>query len=108
MWERRIRSGRRNAHGIASIRRDTYNTVQSGASTKGGWHEMQRRVAARSGNKCEARINGVRCNAPGDDVHHILALSNGGTTTMANLIHLCVGCHARRHRHLFRKGYGKK
>ena len=108
MWERRVRSARRNAHGIAKIRRETYNTVQAGFSVKSGWHEMQKRVAARSNNKCEARINGIRCNKPGDDVHHIIPLNSGGTTTMANLIHLCVGCHAKRHRHLFRQNYGKK
>ena len=101
MWERRARSGRRNAHGIAKIRRDTYNT-KSGFSVKAGWWEIRDKVWKRDSGKCRGLINGAFCLKPGTEVHHIIPLSNGGTTTMANLITLCQGCHDKRHRHLFR------
>jgi 5-methylcytosine-specific restriction endonuclease McrA len=101
MWARRVRSSRRNSHGVASIRRDTYNT-NSGMSIKAGWWPIRDKVWQRDGGRCQAIFNGVRCLKPGKEVHHIISLSDGGTTTMANLITLCLGCHDRRHRHLFR------
>jgi 5-methylcytosine-specific restriction endonuclease McrA len=101
MWARRVRSGKRNSHGIASIRRDTYNT-SNGMSIKGGWWTISGEVRKRSGGKCEARIKGIRCNCKASDVHHIIKLSDGGKTVLSNLIHLCVECHERRHNHMFR------
>lgn len=111
MWARRAaRSPKRNASGISSIRRESYNTV-SGFSTKSGWWDIRAKVVKRSNNKCEATLNGKRCGAPGKEVHHIISLKNGGTSCMGNLIMLCLDCHDRRHNHLARTrghGYGHK
>lgn len=100
MYARRVRSRARNGYGISSIRRHTYSTV-NGMNTKAGWWDLHRQVEQRSGGLCEARIAGVRCGKRGKDVHHIVKLSDGGTNTMANLIHLCEDCHNRRHNHMF-------
>jgi 5-methylcytosine-specific restriction endonuclease McrA len=103
MFARRIaRSPRRSTSGVARIRRDTYNT-NSGFSQKGGWWEINALVVKRSGGICEAFVGGRRCTNKGREVHHIVALSRGGKTTMANLIHVCEGCHQARHNHLFRQ-----
>jgi 5-methylcytosine-specific restriction endonuclease McrA len=101
MWARRTRPAKRNAFGVATIRRDSYNT-QSGMSVKAGWWEISAAVRKRSGGKCEARINGVRCNAPAKDCHHIVPLSKGGANLISNLLHICEDCHNRRHTHLMR------
>jgi 5-methylcytosine-specific restriction endonuclease McrA len=41
------------------------------------------------------------------DVHHLIELSGGGRTVMSNLVTICKTCHARRHPHLRKAGYGK-
>jgi 5-methylcytosine-specific restriction endonuclease McrA len=103
MWQRRTRSSKRKIGGVATIRRDSYGTV-SGFNTKDGWWEIRKKVVQRAGGKCESRLaGGVRCSAPAVDCHHIRPLSQGGTTTMANLLMLCKGCHERRHTHMFMK-----
>ena len=101
MWARRIKTAKRNAYGVATIRRETYNT-KDGMSVKSGWWELSAAVRKRSKNKCEALPGGVRCGAPAKDVHHIIKLSGGGTNSLSNMIHLCLSCHERRHRHMFR------
>lgn len=101
MWQRRARTGRRNAHGVASIRRETYSTV-NGFTKKDGWWEVRKLIEKRSGGRCESRSNGARCSAKGVEVHHIVKLSDGGTNNPSNLIMLCQSCHDRRHRHLMR------
>jgi 5-methylcytosine-specific restriction endonuclease McrA len=103
MWARRTKTAKRNAYGVATIRRDTYNT-RNGMSFKSGdgWWTISAEVRKRSRGKCEARRDGVRCGAPAKDVHHIIPLSKGGANTLSNLIHLCDDCHSRRHRHLFK------
>jgi HNH endonuclease len=111
MWARRTRTAKRNAYGVATVRRDTYNTSNgmSFKSGSGGWWELSAAVRKRSRGKCEARINGIRCGAPAKDVHHIIPLSKGGANAISNLIHLCDDCHERRHRHLFKsKARGTK
>jgi len=35
--------------------------------------------------------------------HHIIPLSKGGDNTLSNLKMLCVKCHSKEHRHLFKK-----
>jgi len=102
MYQRRVRSGRRNSYGIRSVRYDSYSTV-NGMETKTGWWDIHRQVEKRSGGRCEAYVNGARCHGKGKDVHHITPLSSGGTTTMSNMIHLCEDCHDRRHSHMHRK-----
>jgi 5-methylcytosine-specific restriction endonuclease McrA len=102
MWQRRIHSRKRNSHGIASIRRDSYNSV-NGFTQKGAWWEIRAKVMKRANGKCEALLpNGRRCLAPATECHHIRPLSKGGTTTMANLLAICQDCHNRRHTHLMK------
>jgi 5-methylcytosine-specific restriction endonuclease McrA len=101
MWQRRIRSGRRNSHGVASIRRDSYNSVK-GFTQKDGWWEIRAKVWKRDGGRCRVLVSGKPCGAVAEEVHHIVPLSKGGTTTMANLICICKTHHNQRHAHLFR------
>jgi len=101
MRARRARSGRRNSHGVASIRRDTYNT-NNGFSEKSGWWEVRDRVWKRDGGLCRVIINGKQCLKKASEVHHIVPLSRGGTNTPANLICICLECHNKRHTHLMR------
>jgi len=87
---------RRRADGTARIQRESYSTTQT------DWWEIRKRVWDRDDGKCQDRRSGRACGAPGKDVHHILKLSAGGTTTMSNLITLCGACHDARHTHLQR------
>lgn len=85
---------RKLATGVVKIKRATYNTV-NGRSVKSGWWTIRAKVWARDKGMCvSCRVN------KGSDVHHIVPLSRGGTTTKANLITLCAECHAKRHKHL--------
>lgn len=90
---------RRRANGTARIQRETYNTSYGGLSQRGEWWAASEIVRKRSKGKCEAR----GCLNKGKDVHHILSLRNGGTTTPSNMIHLCEACHCDRHNHMKRK-----
>jgi 5-methylcytosine-specific restriction endonuclease McrA len=102
VYARRARSVKRGSSGVGSIRRDSYGTV-NGFNTKAGWWEIRDKVYRRDGGLCRAlKPDGTQCKAPGVDVHHIISLSKGGTTSMMNLITLCKGCHSKRHNHLFR------
>lgn len=50
-------------------------------------------VRARSGGRCEIRIEGV-CDGPACDVHEILARSQGGSiTNVDNCMDSCRSCH---------------
>ena len=80
-------------NGTKRIRRDGY----SNANTKQSWWDIRKEVFARDKGVCQDRRNGVKCGRPGVDVHHVIPLSRGGTTTKGNLITLCKGCHDRRH-----------
>lgn len=90
----------RNAMGVTKIKRDGYATV-NGFSKKNAWWEISAKVRARSKGMCEDSRHG-RNKVPGKEVHHIIPLSKGGTTTLLNLIHLCGACHDLRHNHLYR------
>lgn len=109
MWARRTRTAKRNANGVARIKRDSYNTV-SGVSVKSGagWWALVKSVTERSGGRCESRTAGVRCSNRAREVHHIIPLSKGGTNTKSNAIHLCQYHHDLRHNHLFRARTLKK
>jgi 5-methylcytosine-specific restriction endonuclease McrA len=78
---------RRSASGTARIKRDGYSNMNV------KWWDIRKEVVARDGGKCRS------CGSPATEVHHILPLSRGGTTTKSNLISLCHGCHDKRHRH---------
>lgn len=85
---------KRRTNGTAKIVRDRY----SNSTTK--WWDIRKDVFERDGGKCRVLIGGRICGRPGNEVHHIRALSVGGTTTKANLITICKDCHDARHSHL--------
>jgi 5-methylcytosine-specific restriction protein A len=59
------------------------------------WDELSAEVKARDNYCC------VICQSTKSlEVHHILALSRGGTNSKRNLITLCNKCHKKRHKHL--------
>lgn len=100
MWQRNAKS-KRNAYGVATIRRATYNT-QNGFSVKGGWWAISADVRKRDRGLCvPCARRGKR--VPGKEVHHIVPLSRGGKTVMSNLMLICEACHNQRHNHLYRK-----
>ncbi len=99
MWQRRA-SVTKSASGVSKIRRASYNTV-NGFSKKSAWWEIRAAVWKRDQGHCVDHKRRGKI-VPGKEVHHIIRLSAGGTTTMANLITLCEECHNRRHNHLFR------
>lgn len=71
---------------VKRIRRESYPE---------NWNEISAEVKKRDGNKC------VCCPCTtGLEVHHIVALSRGGTNKKTNLITLCEKCHKKRHKHL--------
>lgn len=87
---------KRHKSGVSRIRRDNYSNKDTGVK----WWTIRNEVFKRDNGKCQDRAFGKLCLKPGVDVHHILALTRGGTTTKANLITLCHDCHARRHSHM--------
>jgi 5-methylcytosine-specific restriction endonuclease McrA len=101
VWQRRARSGKRNSHGIASIRRESYNSV-NGFTQKDGWWVLRAKVMERDQGRCRLIVNGRVCNRTATEVHHITPLSRGGTSSMANCIAICKTCHDKRHNHLYR------
>jgi 5-methylcytosine-specific restriction endonuclease McrA len=81
--------------GVARIKRDGYATT-SGMTKKNSWWDIRKEVYARDGGMC------VFCRRVGrlvkaTDVHHIVPLSRGGTTTKSNLVSVCDCCHEKRH-----------
>lgn len=82
---------RHTAYG-AKIQRDSYGP---------NWWDIRAEVFARDEGKCQdIGARGGKCGKPGSDVHHVVPLSRGGTTTKSNLITLCKDCHERRHKHM--------
>jgi len=84
---------RKRASGVTRIVRDSYGK-------KGDWYSLCKDVKERDGHKC------VFCGKPENakantyhDVHHIIPLSKGGTTSKANLATTCDDCHAKRPGH---------
>jgi len=107
MLARRSRPRARNVHGVASIKRDSYSTV-NGFTQNNSWWELRAKAYARDKGVCQALIRGTRCLKPGSEVHHIQPLNAGGTNNLSNLILLCQACHDRRHPHLVRAAQLKK
>lgn len=93
MATRRPTFTRRRANGTARIKRDSYSNSTT------NWWDIRKEVFERDDKKCQSRIGGRACLKPGVDVHHIIPLSRGGTTTKGNLITVCESCHQARHRH---------
>lgn len=86
---------KRNTYsGVTRIVRDNYGP---------DWWTIRNEVFKRDGGKCQEMVLGRKCGQKGVDVHHIVSLSRGGTTTKANLITVCKDHHEARHPHM-RKG----
>jgi|GEM_PF-596775 len=62
--------------------------------------EMKRRIYRRDGGQCRhLNPDGQRCSQRSFlDIHHIHPLSEGGATTLDNLVTVCSGHHAHLHR----------
>jgi 5-methylcytosine-specific restriction endonuclease McrA len=86
---------RKRKSGVSRIVRDSYS------NDKTDWYSINKDVKKRDGNRCVAcgKLESVS-NKICHEVHHIVPLSKGGTTTMRNLCTLCKDCHKKRHRHL--------
>ena len=85
---------RHHKSGVTRIVRDTYGKTSD-------WFALCKEVKKRDGYRC------IFCKAPEDskngvfhDVHHIIPLSRGGTTTKSNLGTTCKTCHRKRHKHM--------
>ncbi len=82
-------------NGVSKIIRSGYSTIIE------TWYSIRAKALKRDNHTC------VSCGCKQDpktktylDVHHIRALSRGGTTVLSNLISLCKICHSKRHKHL--------
>ena len=82
---------KKRVSGSARIIRDSYS------NDKVSWWTIRKEVFLRDNKKCQVHVGGRICGAPGVDVHHIISLSRGGTTTKANLITVCEEHHQARH-----------
>lgn len=89
---------RKRKSGVTRIVRDSYGSPSD-------WFSICKEVKTRDSYKC------VFCKAPENpkigvyhDVHHLIPLSKGGTTTKANLATTCRACHEKRpgHSHMTR------
>ena len=88
---------KKSKSGTARIKREGYTTATT------GWWTIRDEVFKRDDGKCQDRSSGRKCGAPGTDVHHIIPLSRGGTTTKGNLITVCDDHHQDRHHHTLSK-----
>ena len=71
------------------------------------WREISKQVRIRDGNRCQGWKFGFTdkygnpCNRKvwksDSHIHHIIPLSQGGSTTLDNLILLCPICHSKIH-----------
>ena len=59
------------------------------------WKEIARQVRIRDNMTCQ--MCGRKVWGSDSHVHHIVPLSQGGTTTLDNLILLCSDCHSKVH-----------
>ena len=62
-----------------------------------------RKVKKRSGGRCEAVLDGVRCQERSAHVHHLLGgigvRARGDSALATHKVDLCVNCHFLVHRH---------
>jgi 5-methylcytosine-specific restriction endonuclease McrA len=67
------------------------------------WAVLRRRVLERDGHKCQmcgacpTMLRSAYCLAHELHIHHVVALSEGGTNRLENLQTLCRGCHMSIH-----------
>ena len=58
-----------------------------------GWERIRRAVLDRDGWRC------TECGKAGRlEVHHLVALRDGGNNDLANLAPVCIACHKAIHR----------
>lgn len=63
------------------------------------YRAARQQVIERAGGRCErcgvkvARKSGGRWIAEGGEVHHLIPLSDGGSSSLSNLAFLCIHCH---------------
>lgn len=62
------------------------------------YRKAREAVQERSEGRCEARAFGG-CTGTGEQAHHVLRRSQGGTDTPGNLLWLCAFCHGWVHEH---------
>lgn len=89
----------RNVGGVSRIVRDSYHT------DKATWWDTCKEIRLRDQGKCFYCGCVENPKGPLHDVHHIIPISRGGTTTPRNLILACTkksgnGCHEKRHKHM--------
>jgi len=71
------------------------HTLRNGSSR--AWRELRAYVLARDGRRCTAVEGGRRCPVTcGLEVHHVVALADGGSSRAANLTTLCQEHHRRK------------
>jgi 5-methylcytosine-specific restriction endonuclease McrA len=100
MFKSKTKVGVRKISGVRSIQRHTYNT-SNGTSQRGEWWLVNKEVLARDNHQCvPCRVKGIVRVAK--EVHHIVALTKGGTNSKSNLLSVCEECHNKRHNHLYR------
>lgn len=71
-----------------------YDAERLSAAARGydrTWRRLRRMVLNRSPLCAE-------CGDPAIEVHHVIALADGGENTFENLESLCKGCHSRKTR----------
>jgi 5-methylcytosine-specific restriction endonuclease McrA len=87
---RSVKVGPTKCRTVSKIRR----TKVQAYGTASDWSTISKAVIARDGNKCRrcgcTSAEGNRLNA-----HHIIRVSQGGRTIMANLKTLCHKCHSK-------------
>lgn len=60
------------------------------------WPRRRAAVRKRAGDRCEERVDGVRCPNRGAECDHITPHTQGGTDALSNLQWLCTPCHKRK------------
>ncbi len=66
-------------------------------------------LLARCNSLCEARTRA--CSGRGNQAHHVLRRSQGGSNDLGNLLWVCRGCHDFIHKHIeqaYKQGWLKK
>ena len=67
------------------------------------WKKTRQAVLSRDNYLCQNTINGVKCEKPASEVHHIVYITPSNvndpniTYNMDNLISLCWECHNNEH-----------
>lgn len=90
------------ALGFPKTRAKVTETRQKDRDRKAEWREVSKLVKARDKGLCRC------CGKRGDDAHHLIYRSHGGTNSAANLIWCCRKCHQDIHAKLIKVDWGGK